>query len=136
MVNAKHRPIYTRVTDLVSLVQAAGWPLGQVWTDGKNLDPTWVRSLDCQSQSGSLYRLDPPLRRTQLQLIQGRQTVPYRNSGKKQITFCVLCNANLKSCYGLITRARLCWRCGAVITRLRIVWESTVRIFAYSSHRL
>ena len=59
------------------------------------------------------------------------QTVPYRSSGKKQITLCVLCNANLKSCYGLITRTRLCRRCGAVITRLRTVLKSTQSEFLH-----
>lgn len=57
--------------------------------------------------------------------MQGRQTVPYWSSGKKQITLCMLCNTNLKCCYGLITKAQLCWRCGAVITRLKTVFDST-----------
>lgn len=125
MVRAKHRPIYTRKMDPVPFVKAAGWPPGPVWTGETNIDSTWVRSLDCPSQSESLYRLHPPLWRTQIQLTQGRQTDSYWSSGKKQITFCVLRNANLKSCYGLVTRARLCWRCGAVITRLKTVLEST-----------
>ena len=43
--------------DPVTIVQAARWAPGQVWTGAKNLAPTGIRSPDRPARSQSLYRL-------------------------------------------------------------------------------
>ena len=48
---------FTPGKDPVPIVQEAGWAQGPVWTGGKNLALTGIRSPDLQARSESLYRL-------------------------------------------------------------------------------
>jgi len=48
-------------TDLVPIVQEAGWAPGPVWTGAENFAPTGIRSPDRPARSQSLYRLSYPV---------------------------------------------------------------------------
>jgi hypothetical protein len=51
---------FTSVKDQAPIVQEAGWNPGPVWTYGKNLAPTEIRSPDRAARSQSLNRLSYP----------------------------------------------------------------------------
>ena len=56
----RHAPAaLPRKRDPVSLVKAAGWAPGPVWTDAENLASTGIRSRT-PARSESLYRLSYP----------------------------------------------------------------------------
>jgi hypothetical protein len=59
VVNTMPQPLYPG-RDPVPNVQEAGWAPVPVWTCGKNLAPTGIRSLDRPARSQSLYWLSYP----------------------------------------------------------------------------
>jgi hypothetical protein len=57
MVNATHRPFYSRERDLLPIVQWVWWDIGPVWTGAENCAPTVIRSLERPDRSESPYLL-------------------------------------------------------------------------------
>ena len=51
---------FTTGNDPVPIVLQGGWAPGPVWTGAENLAPSWVRSLDLQTRSESLYHRRRP----------------------------------------------------------------------------
>jgi hypothetical protein len=51
VVKATLQPLYSRERDTVHIVYEAGWAPGQVWTCGKNLPHTGIRSSDLPAHS-------------------------------------------------------------------------------------
>jgi hypothetical protein len=41
-VNATPRPLYPRETDLITIIQEAGWAPEPVWTGAENLAPNGI----------------------------------------------------------------------------------------------
>jgi hypothetical protein len=60
VVNATLRPLYSRESDPVPIVQETKWAPGTVWTDARNLTLTGIQSPDRPACSESLYRLRNP----------------------------------------------------------------------------
>ena len=56
------RPLFTPGKDLVSIVQAAGWAPGLVWTGAENLASTGIQYPDRPARSQLLYQLRYPAR--------------------------------------------------------------------------
>jgi hypothetical protein len=79
MVSATPRPLYPWEKDSVSVVQAAAWASGQVWTDRENVAPVGFRTLDLPARSESVYRLPYP----GPQLLASGE----RNSSKHRVIF-------------------------------------------------
>jgi hypothetical protein len=63
MVSVTPLPLFTSGKDPVPVIQEDGWAPGPVWTGGKNLAPTGIRSPDRPARSQSLYRLRYPAHR-------------------------------------------------------------------------
>jgi hypothetical protein len=55
VVNATPRPIYSRETDPISIVQEVVWVRGPVWKGAENLAPTEIRSPDCLAVNTEIY---------------------------------------------------------------------------------
>jgi hypothetical protein len=60
VVSATFWLLYPPGRDLVPMVQGAGWPPGQGWTDAEHLAPTGIQSLDHPARRKLLYRLRYP----------------------------------------------------------------------------
>ena len=58
VVNAKPRPFYPRVRDLIPIVHETKWNRDLVWIVKENLASTGIRSPDHLPCSESLYRLN------------------------------------------------------------------------------
>jgi hypothetical protein len=50
-------PLYLKEREPVPILQEAGWDPGPLWMGAENIALTVIRSPDCPSRRGSLYRL-------------------------------------------------------------------------------
>ena len=60
VVKATPRPLNPQRTELVPIVQEAGWSPGPVWAGVENPTSNGIRSPDRPARSESLYRLSYP----------------------------------------------------------------------------